>query len=674
MENGNTNPNMILVKVDKMILRKEYDRAKKILSDFINTYTSKYKEDDTTRYFCFRNIFEFYCATSKLKINKEMKWINCDLSTAYEMLCYIYTQEGKINEGREFADKAIYYNPINPCAYFDKSESYKFEKDFKNMMNVTKEAYDYIYTSRELARYYRNLGFCYTEEGKYEESYAMYILSLTFDEGNEIAIDEIEYIKEQTNNSNFTISLDRLKEILLNENIPYGIKDENKTTLLSFITREEFARYPKIIEFVKNDIKKFTIEMREPKDVENDNEDAKITCEDLLDESKIVKDELDIIRGKKNIEYLRSIGVDANDNLKVVPINLQTKLASKEEVVRLMMVDYVVAYLSAEAIQEGNDVDLDADLNALDSRFRVRELFNSDDEAYINNILNNKLSRKELSNTTWLYEGCSILMWCLGLKEKPSLYKQCTADSLFQILADMNSYEDLLERTNLRSKEEIMEFDDLVTRASSAYREAKQKNESIENLDYNILMEYHIALNSILNWSINNLIKEYIDVNFKKGDFNFIFNMPTMLTFDAVTPKRNKKCLFSLVSANRLTVITLLDMGKISKDDFNNRYNDDVDSYRKDNWNIVREREFKIDNIECNVKELVITKIIPPVEIPVIGLTRYYFILNNHLVCLEVLLERNVNYQDDTFINNSMNSDIALRILNSFRAVNNKVS
>lgn len=47
MENGNTNPNMILDKVDKMILRKEYDRAKKILSDFINTYTSKYKEDDT---------------------------------------------------------------------------------------------------------------------------------------------------------------------------------------------------------------------------------------------------------------------------------------------------------------------------------------------------------------------------------------------------------------------------------------------------------------------------------------------------------------------------------------------------------------------------------------------------------------------------------------------------
>ncbi len=661
----NENPNRALDEAKILFNKGDLEGAKRILDDFINSNVEKYKETETTRYFSFGDALEFYCATRKLKLNKEMKWINCSLSEAYDVLSYMCSEEKNPSKAMEYIDKAIYYNPMNPNLYFEKSEIYKSEKNYNAMLEVTKEAYNYIYISKDLARYYRNLGFYYIECGKYEEAFAMYIASLNF-ENSDRAIGEIGYICALKNDPKFSVSLDKVKEILVNENISYGIKEENKVDLLSFLTIEEFSRYTKLIEFVREDIKIITREMRSTDEILFENENAKISCEDLIDENKIVKDELDIARGKMNTEYLRSIGISADDNLKVVPINSYTRLVSKEEVARAMITNYVIAYLSAEALYHEIDGDISGDLNALDSRFGVRKLFDVNDEFYVKSILNNELSKEKLSNSIWFYERCSVLMWCLGLRDKPSLSKQCTADSLFKILADMNSYEDLLGRCNLRSKEEIMEFDDLVTRASSAYREARQKGELIENLDYNILIEYRTALDSILNWSINNIMKEYINVNFKRGDYDFIFNMPTMLTFNENAPKRDKKCLFSLVSFNRLTTITLLDIGKISIDEFNNKYYNDVDSYKKDNWNVVRERNFKIDNIDSDVKELVINKIIPPVETPAVGLARYYFILNNRLVCLETLLDRNINYQDDTSISNSKNNLITLKILNSF--------
>lgn len=671
MENDNRvneDPNRVLVDANTYIKRGEFDKAKNLLNQFVNTYTSIYKEDDTKRYFCFRNVVEFYCATSKLKINKDMQWIAYNISDAYGLLSYIYTEEKNYSMARECSLKAIYYNPMNANMYFEKSESYKAEKDYNKMLSVTKEAYDYIYNPKDLARYYRNLGFCYIESGKYEEAYAMYIVSLNF-ESNDRAMGEIGYISVLTNNKNFTVSLDKIKEILVKENVPYGIKEENKIALLSFITREEFSRYPKLIDSIKKDIEVLTRKMKSTEEILAENEEAKITTDDLIDESKIIKDELDITREKKNIEYLKSIGVQTGEGLKTVPVNSQTKLASKQDVVRIMLIDYVIGYLCTEAASEPEE-SLNGVLDAIDSIFQVRKLFNENDNKFINSILNKELSEETLNDASWLYEECSVLMWCLNLIEKPSLKNECSTNRLFEVLSSFKSYNELLEKSVLRDKEEIMEFDDLVTRALNACRDARSKGQTIEVLNDNVLIEFRIALDQILGWSINKVMKDWVNVNYKRIDFDFNFNIPTILTFDSVAPKKDRKCLFSLVSANKLTVITLLDLGKTLPGNFNIKYSENVTSYKEDNWNVIRERSYRFENLEYGVKELVINKIIPPVDIPVLGLTRYYFMLNDHIVCLEVLLEKDINYQDSNSINNSINSRLALSILHSL--VSNK--
>lgn len=87
MENENTN--RAFDEAKNLFNKGDLEGAKRILNYFINSNVEKYKETETTRYFSFRSVFEFYCATSKLKINKEMKWINCSLSEAYDVLSYM---------------------------------------------------------------------------------------------------------------------------------------------------------------------------------------------------------------------------------------------------------------------------------------------------------------------------------------------------------------------------------------------------------------------------------------------------------------------------------------------------------------------------------------------------------------------------------------------------------
>ena len=294
--------NTKLEEARQLFLQKKYSEAKPIIQSFLEEASALNKEDDTRRYFSFRNLTDFYYATQKIRINKEMVWTSLDFSLAYNMLSYIANEEKDFNAAREYCDKAIYYNPIATIFYAEKAETYKFERDFENMRKVTDESYENIFYHNELARYYRNLGFYYTEMKRFDVSFALYLVSLHFELSNN-AYHEIGYIRNKLNEPKYTMTTEKALEILKQNNIPFGIKEENKNIIIKLSTDKEILeKDATAIAFVQKEINIYNTPIESTEELLSPNEPPKITSSDIFDDNKIILDEQDKERRRKNIE------------------------------------------------------------------------------------------------------------------------------------------------------------------------------------------------------------------------------------------------------------------------------------------------------------------------------------------------------------------------------------
>ena len=111
----------------------------------------------------------------------------------------IFTEAYKANEQKQcdkaisLLDKCLILNPIGIAARFEKAESYILKKDFdsakKELNNLTK----YIGNKKDVARYYRRLGYISTEEKQYDLALACFMYSKIFEQ-SKVADNEIKYL------------------------------------------------------------------------------------------------------------------------------------------------------------------------------------------------------------------------------------------------------------------------------------------------------------------------------------------------------------------------------------------------------------------------------------------------------------------------------------------------
>ena len=210
-----------LLIASKLINAKNFAKAKTILEEYIMKVTPLIKQDSKEEDLCFSNVGEFYVYIQKFKPKKNIIWVNCKLDIAYQWLAYIANEEQKFKEALDYIKKGLIYNPMNTDLYYEKIETYKFQKDWDNLYKVTDEVYPLILTSRDLAKYYRALGYYFIEKGIFEVAYALYMFSLEYDESI-VAKKEINYIRETINNPQFNMTLPDAITIFLKNNINVG--------------------------------------------------------------------------------------------------------------------------------------------------------------------------------------------------------------------------------------------------------------------------------------------------------------------------------------------------------------------------------------------------------------------------------------------------------------------
>ena len=643
----------ILLKARQLYDERNFLEAKPLIEEYIERGLVLNKEDEQHRFFSFNNISEFFYATKKLKIQKNIVWTSLKFSYAYFMLAFISFEEQEYDKAVEYCDKAIYYNPLDLKVYFEKIESFKSKKDFETMFNLTKETYEYIFDNIQLARYYRLLGYYYTEIKKYDIAYSLYLISLHFDRNN-IAYNEIEYIKKQLNNPSYIIETEKALELFKQEGIPFGISEENKNIIVNLTNDKTIIEhYPNQIEKANEILKIIDKPIESAKELLNINI-SKITTEDIFDENKIILDELDKARQKKNIELIKNQNIPFIEGMQSVPINSVTTLKTKEEIIKRMLGDYVISYFCILSLNY--KFDPQKIINEMDQKLNIKTVLSSNDLQIVNDIIDKKMPIEMIKQRSWLIEGCAVLMWVLGLLDKPNSDKQCDLDQITNILIGCSSYEDLVLKCNLRSKEEIMEFDDLLIRYRWACRQARIKNIALPQLNESIIQEQNSELDWVLDFELTKIMKKVIEVKFEKEDIRFKFKTQSKYNLDQID--KFNDLLFSL--KYQTSMISIFDLGKCIPNDFNNNCQLDLEQEKINGWDTIKEFKINSINFDHDIKQVILKG---KMDSGYVGMINYYFLLCGHIMRMSVILSENVNFDDENSLMNDPNNSDAISIL-----------
>ena len=115
-------------------------------------------------------------------------------------------------------NKSLKWNPNNINALFEKAENYKVKGELKKYYSITLDLYDKIYNLKDLAHYYRNLGYYFIENEEWDLAKTLYLYSVRF-ENNNVALDELKYILAKSKDNTLPAKED-LENILKENRIP----------------------------------------------------------------------------------------------------------------------------------------------------------------------------------------------------------------------------------------------------------------------------------------------------------------------------------------------------------------------------------------------------------------------------------------------------------------------
>lgn len=201
-------------------------------------------------------------------------------------------------------------------------------------------------------------------------------------------------------------------------------------------------------------------------------------------------------RREKNNNIIKSKGIICNDSLLCNNENRNLKdidILCKRAIASLLTIQV------ACDINYKRDVDYSIEVtNKLLDKFGVKDYLNSKEKR----IMNKTYTEQDAIDMDWEYESYWALCWILGLVDDISDGGMtCDCDSAIRFVLSTSSFEDFKSKCKLRSKEEILDMEDLYFRYEWAINENKiNLNASIGNLNSSNVRERYRGL----KWALSN--------------------------------------------------------------------------------------------------------------------------------------------------------------------------
>ncbi|MDR1978831.1 MAG: tetratricopeptide repeat protein, partial [Synergistaceae bacterium] len=197
---------MLLANIDSLIQSQNFDEALRILEITVKGIEEgtnqlfggkKYTDDSINEYHHFDNPLEVFLYLRLCQPAKQIKQIPENYARLYMRYGCVCMELKRYGEARTALQKALRWNPIKVSILFELAETYKIEKKLDKFREITVKCFHYAYTSQDLARCYRNLGYYYIERQDYDLAVALFNYSLFWAE-SPMGRNELVYIAQMT--------------------------------------------------------------------------------------------------------------------------------------------------------------------------------------------------------------------------------------------------------------------------------------------------------------------------------------------------------------------------------------------------------------------------------------------------------------------------------------------
>jgi len=231
IENHQLGVNATLDEAGFQMHQKNFNKALSILESLISKFEDDkgemvlFRNDTVSEYYYFHNPFEELLYKKLYKPEKTLRQMSEDFGHCYFMYGNLLFELKRYEDAVVALKKAININPVRTEVILEMAEVHKVHKEWHEYLNLTRHCLDFAYTSRHLARCYRNLGYYYIEQEEYCIAAALYFKSMAYDNESAMPQSQLFYIQQISGNPIPDLSPDEVNIILKENNIPQNAND-----------------------------------------------------------------------------------------------------------------------------------------------------------------------------------------------------------------------------------------------------------------------------------------------------------------------------------------------------------------------------------------------------------------------------------------------------------------
>ena len=374
-------------------------------------------------------------------------------------------------------------------------------------------------------------------------------------------------------------------------------------------------------------------------------------------EDALELDELDKIRISNNINSLKNDNIPYLEYMVQVPINSLTEIKSKEDIINKMLIDYIIASSSIYMLNN-NIYKLDILLSNINKIYNTDSILSIEDKTLIINIINKLYTLSELEEFSIRMESVNVCLWALGLVDKIDSCNKCNYVTISKLLLKFKNYDELVNSTKLRSKEEILEKADLITRYYWAIREVRNDDKVIEKLNEKIVDIQSETFDFITSYSYDSLSNKNIKIECNKNDLKFEFEIPSSLIFERIS--NDSKELVALRSEDKTTRLVIHDLGRINIDEYESKVDKYINMFVKSGFKVFGRYIHHSTLLEKEITRIVARK-------GSTSLNVYFIYVSNHLIRIDSLIESFLDSSNYKEVINAKNTNIDFDLVFSIK-------
>lgn len=229
--------------VIEMMKNNELKKAETELLTMLDEEKIKNVSDENKTHYSFNDYVEMLLFGSKYGFQKDNIYPEYNVAQIYFYLGYISIDLENFEKAIKYFEEGLKWNPVNVDIMFEMAAAYRKMGKIERFKVEIEKIYSYIYTSYYMSKYYRELGWYYSEKRDFDIANALYTHSISYFK-IDIAINELKYIAQQENREIRFSSKEEIYKLLTDYNIPL---DFNKNTVNII-----FNEYQKIIKEKKD--------------------------------------------------------------------------------------------------------------------------------------------------------------------------------------------------------------------------------------------------------------------------------------------------------------------------------------------------------------------------------------------------------------------------------------